>query len=55
MHTRITQLISDLPDQIRARIALMDDSLIVSDEIQGNMAFINFASNFAVISLHRTF
>ena len=48
MHTRITQLISDLPDQIRARIALMDDSVVVSDEIQGNMAFINFASNLAV-------
>ena len=51
MHTRITQLISDLPDQIRARIALMDDSLIVSDEIQGNMAFINFASNLAVMGI----
>lgn len=51
MHTRIAQLISDLPDQIRARIALMDDSLIVSDEIQGNMAFINFASNLAVMGI----
>lgn len=43
MQRRI-QLIGELPEQIRLRVALMHDTLICSEELQGNVVLVNFIS-----------
>lgn len=50
MQRRI-KLIGDLPEQIRARVALVHEALVCSEELRGNVALVNFIAHLKALGV----